>query len=395
MKRKHINEIYITRALAILGVLIVHATSFPVSELNTASTMYGVYNFFNTFFRFGTPTFIFLSSFVLFYSYFHRPLNKALITSFYKKRLLYIILPYVIFSVIYYLYHYGYYSTIMTNKEMLVDFLIKLSKGEVYSHLYFIFISIQFYILFPLFLIFFKRFPSLIKHAIWIGFVLQWMFVLTNSYYLQLSNKGSISLSYFSYYFLGIYFGVYYDKIVAFLNVNLKQLFTTKIGRLTILLGISWLGTSCVHVYLWYWSRTTGNWAHGLVYELLWNAHTFLSALFLLQISYLIYRYFSAKTVNVLIHLGAVSFGVYLIHLLILNIYQAQIPPFGSPLLYHSKMTGGFFVSLILSWAIVSLVSKYFSYSWVFFGSIPKSIPYKAVQSENSPPIKDQQPISK
>lgn len=56
LKKAQVDEIYITRALAILGVLIVHATSFPVTEFDSSSSIYGIYNFSNTFFRFGTPT---------------------------------------------------------------------------------------------------------------------------------------------------------------------------------------------------------------------------------------------------------------------------------------------------------------------------------------------------
>ena len=52
--------------------------------------------------KFGTPTFIFLSSLVLFYNYYDRPTTKKLIGGFYKKRLLYIIIPYTLFSVFYF-----------------------------------------------------------------------------------------------------------------------------------------------------------------------------------------------------------------------------------------------------------------------------------------------------
>ncbi|WP_163969600.1 acyltransferase [Oceanobacillus halotolerans] len=381
MKKKQIKEINITRAIAILGVLLVHVTSFPVSVYDTSSSVYGVYNFSNIFFKFGTPTFIFLSSFVLFYSYYHRPLNKSLITNFYKKRLLYIIMPYVIFSLIYYMYNAPYYTTVMSNSEMTIDFLKKLATGEVFAHLYFVFISIQFYVLFPVLLYFFKRFKGLVKHAVWIGILVQWLFVLINHYYLGLTNKGSISFSYFSYYFLGIYAGIYYDQIIDFLTIKKHELMKTRFGLLTLLIWSSWLIASLAHVYVWYTTRTTGAWAPNLIYELLWNVHTYLSAIILLQVSYVIYRRLSNSFVNVLIHLGTYSFGVYLVHLLILNLYERLIPPFGTPLLYHIKYIAGFIVTLMISWLIVSLLSSRFKYSWILFGATPKKIPYKEKQS--------------
>lgn len=371
MRKRQVDEIFITRAIAILGVLMVHATSFPVSEYDTSSSVYGLYNFANTFFRFGTPTFIFLSSFVLFYSYFHRPFTKELIVGFYKKRGLYILLPYIVFSIIYYLSLLPVYSALMTEREMIVDFFKKLATGDVASHLYFVFISIQFYFLFPFLLVFFKKYPKLVKHTIWMGLALQWIFVLLNNQYLHLSNKGSISFSYVSYYFLGIYVGVYFYKVEAFLK-------STRLGALTIVVWTAWLGVSLGHVYLWDWTRTTGGAVQALTYELMWNAHTLLSAIVVTQASFFIYQRLSMKLVNGLIHLGVVSFGVYLIHLLILNLYQRIIPTFGISFLYHAKSAGGFVISLGVSWAIVTLVTKYISNSWVLFGSTPKSVPFKS-----------------
>lgn len=379
MKKERIDELYVTRALAILGVLIVHATSFPITELSSKSSFFGIYTFSNTFFRFGTTTFIFLSSFVLFYSYYHRPFTLSLIGNFYKRRFLYIIIPYILFSLIYFLYHFPYYSSVFTNMEMLKLFLSQLAKGEAAGHLYFVFISIQLYILFPLLLLFFKRFPKFIKYSFWIGLAIQWLFVIVNFYYLNIPNKANIALSYFSFYFLGIYFGVYYAKINDFLQIRRSQLLSTKQGFLTLALWVSWFIISIIHATMMHlvYSGKEININVPFVFEFIWNAHTLFSALILLQLSYIIYRKCSKKLVNPLIHLGVVSFGVYLIHLIILNVYQQVVPHFGSSILYHIKSFGGLLISLFLSWFIVTIVTKYIPGSWTIFGSIPKKIKYK------------------
>lgn len=47
MKRAHINELNITRALAILAVLLIHSTSTPpVTALSSDSKLYPFYVFF-------------------------------------------------------------------------------------------------------------------------------------------------------------------------------------------------------------------------------------------------------------------------------------------------------------------------------------------------------------
>lgn len=85
MKRAHINELNITRALAILAVLLIHSTSTPVTTLSSDSKLYPFYVFFNIFPKFAVPVFIFLSGFVLFYNYIQKDLTKELIIHFYKK----------------------------------------------------------------------------------------------------------------------------------------------------------------------------------------------------------------------------------------------------------------------------------------------------------------------
>jgi len=101
LQKERISELQIVRALCIIAVITVHATSYATVQM-TGSSYFVVYNFLNIFMKYGTPTFIAMSAFVLFYNYNDRPLNKELLTSFYKKRLLYILLPYFMFSLFYF-----------------------------------------------------------------------------------------------------------------------------------------------------------------------------------------------------------------------------------------------------------------------------------------------------
>lgn len=97
-RKEHITAIPIVRALAMIGVISVHSTSQATVDM-VDSNWYYLYNFFNIFFKYGTPTFILLSSFVLFYNYGGRDkLEPAVLGKFYRNRLLYVIIPYIVAS---------------------------------------------------------------------------------------------------------------------------------------------------------------------------------------------------------------------------------------------------------------------------------------------------------
>ncbi|EGL82037.1 acyltransferase 3 [Caldalkalibacillus thermarum TA2.A1] len=354
----------------------VHSTSHVVVSLNSGSSFYFFYNVLNVFFKFGTPTFILLSSFVLFYNYYSRPLNRQLIWSFYKNRLLYILIPYFIFSLIYFSIKVYPQWMELSKGEIFGTFLADLLKGKAWTHLYFVFISIQFYVLFPLLLLLFKRSSFVVKNAIWIGFVAQWIFVLYNHYNVITTQTGSIAIKYMSYYFLGAYLGIHYDRLKNIIVVT-KDKFFSKIGVYWIALWLIWLVSAFGHSYLWYWTRLHGTYVDTKLYELLWNIHTITSAIVIIQFSHWIYSTLAPKITNIAIHLGIVSFGVYLIHPLFLHYYR-MIPVNGNPFILHSWVGIGFITALGTSWVVVGLCMKYFSWSWVLFGANVKRNPYKS-----------------
>ncbi|RHW33266.1 acyltransferase [Lysinibacillus yapensis] len=359
LKKEKLDQLGIVRAIAIIGVLFVHSTSFITVDLPTVSRSYPFYNFLNIFFKYGTPTFIFLSSFVLFYNYANREITKKMLARFYKKRFLYIIIPYLLFSLFYFsLTVYLYYD--YSFMEAVKIFTKKVLTGKAYTHLYFVFISIQLYLIFPLVLYLAQKFKWFSKYSIFIGIFIQWAFVLLNNQYFQISLKGSISLSYMSYYFLGIYLGMYFDQYRAFLKTNKRHLIT-----------LLWLGTGFAYVYVMYLTRVGLGSYDSLVYELLWNAYTYFAALFIFGFAFIVYDKLNEKVRNVLLYLGEVSFGVYLIHPFFLLIYR-MIPMAPQDPGYHLFNLGLFLSGLIFSVITVELITRYFKYSWLLFGTVRK-----------------------
>lgn len=371
VKKERIDEINLVRAFAIIGVLMVHSTSNAVSE-TVQSSFFAFYNFANIFFKFGTPTFILLSSLVLFYNYYDRPLDKSLIAGFYKKRLLYILLPYLLFSTGYFLLLHVLYYPARPIGDTLTSYFTKLLTGKAYAHLYFVFISVQFYVLFPLLLYLFKKRPALTKWLVPIGFAVQWGFVLLNHYWLHVPNKGSWAFTYFAYYFTGAFIGIYFDRVKRWLKPS-REAFRSWRGASWVLLWAAWLGFGLSHVWIWQVARHDGIWFNTLWYELLWNMHTFATALVLLQIA-LAVRSASgsagqSRTVRVFSHLGIMSFGIYLIHPLFLLVYRQF--PVTAPGWYHLWYAGGFALALGLSWAVVTLAFRITPLAWVLFGNVP------------------------
>lgn len=100
-QKERIPQLDIFRAIAIFAVLAIHATSRTLAE-TLGTNMFHPFLFINKFSQFAVPSFIFLSGFVLFYNYIDRPLGGKTLGKFYTRRLLYIIVPYVVFSLLYF-----------------------------------------------------------------------------------------------------------------------------------------------------------------------------------------------------------------------------------------------------------------------------------------------------
>lgn len=356
----YLPQINLVRAIAILCVITVHATSQVTVDLSRNSILYPVYNFLNIFFRVGTPTFIFLSAFILFYSYVNRKWNVNLLGRFYKNRGLFIIVPYIVFSLLYFaVLNEMYYD--LSLKEAIPEFLLKLATGNAYAHLYFVFINVQFYLIFPLMLWLFKKKRGWMKHAWWVGLAVQWIFYFLNHQYFHVVSKGSVALSYAGYYMLGVTFGMYYQVVLAALK---KRYIAWALYSL-------WLTFSLFNVFIYAMYRIDGVSWHAAIFELAWNLHTLTTAVVLFHIAFILYPLLNQKIRAMLLSLGMCSFGIYLIHPLILFVYRHLIAGGGSVLLYNIKILGGWLFALLLSWLVVLFTFRYIKMGWVVFGAVP------------------------
>ncbi len=287
-----------------------------------------------------------------------------MIKNFYLNRLKYVFFPYLIFSLLYFYLVASPFTQYSGNAAIIGDFLVKLCTGKAYDHLYFVFISIQFYLLFPLLLWVFKKNKALVKHGLWFGFALQWAFVLLNHYYFRITiGTGSISFSYMSYYFLGAFLGIYYRQFMAWWSG----------WKIRLLIGL-WLAFGGLYVWIYY-----AMWAQNICYNtkwytFFWNFYTYAAALVLFLFSFHLYKKLPVWLTNRLLQLGIYSFGIYIFHPLVLRFYR-KIDFGGAPLSYHASVFGGLACALFVSWFVVWLARRTCSLSWVVFGRFPKQIP--------------------
>ncbi|MHA6482598.1 acyltransferase [Paenibacillus sp. strain BS8-2] len=322
--RVRMTELDLVRAFAIIGVITVHASSFATMEMSGQSFVhYFPYITLNIASKFGTPVFLFLSSLVLFMRYTTQSLTKETLGTFYKKRVNHIIIPYIVFSTIYYI------AVSVTRPEAelpsnyAADFIVKLSTGTAYAHLYFIFINIQFYLLFPLLIWIFRTFPRLMNWAVPIGIFIQGSFYIIGTF-TPIPHAASFSLSYFAYYLLGAYVGSNY-------SVWRERLLSTRLTSSQryglILIFASWISIGATHIFIWYKLRALGISYPEWTYYLLWSVYAFLSCIvFTYTAAILEQKQRFTHIILGLKSLAASSFGIYLLHPLLLAFYREFKP---------------------------------------------------------------------
>lgn len=92
-------------------------------------------------------------------------------------------------------------------------------------------------------------FRRIVAWAISLGLAVQWGVVVWNKYGVQIPAKGSISLSYISFYFLGAYLGIHFHHIRPWLD-SIGQACSVRYKLLTAAIWLSWLAFALLHVQI-------------------------------------------------------------------------------------------------------------------------------------------------
>jgi probable poly-beta-1,6-N-acetyl-D-glucosamine export protein len=242
LNRSHVYELDPLRACTAFSVVAVHVLAFTVF-LNNTEIGIQIQNAFIVAFHFTREVFLFVTAFALVYVYN----GKAFpFRQFWKKRGIGTLLPYVIWSVIYVWVNAQAKSPATFFQTALVDILT----GNASYQLYYILLTLQFYLLFPLFLLFLLRWG---RHP-WIvlitSFLLQVLLFYIDFHALQ-GNVSHLSpfwslfeqyqdrfvLLYQFYFVLGGLTALYFQQIRTFLLSHGKLI----IGVFLVILAALWI----------------------------------------------------------------------------------------------------------------------------------------------------------
>lgn len=369
IKRKEIKELYYIRAIAAMGILIIHGSAgFATRSVAGSKAMFlGI--FINQFFRFGSPIFMMVSGLVIFYNY--RSMEEFDTKGFYKKKLKFILVPYILWSIIYFGYT-SYTNSIALSGARIMELGRGMLFGEVFSHLYFIFLIFQFYIILP-FLIKYLAKPMEDKpyKVFSLFFLFQATILIYGHYFKNPAASGLIRFfnKYYwktvfgwSFYFIaGGILGMHYDSIVNFIEKHIKPIF---LGY--IITTIGYLG----HVYysIWIQGGRDGYGKFGSI-----RPHTMIYALFTMPILIWISRKMVGKF-NWLKTFGTYSFGIYFAHPLILVETSKKLRGWFPNHIGFSRVSSLILVcglGLVLTFALVLLIGM-FKNRWVLIGKVPR-----------------------
>ena len=212
--KKQKQEIIFANVIMCLLVVFIHISSSAVSSLEKNSAQYLAVMVPWRLSAFVVQGFIFLSALKIF-------IKKAPITNYkryYISRIKTILLPYIIWVVIYYVYfcNHGYFPFNLNH------LLKNIALGTLVSPFYFIVVIVQFYALLPFWQWLYKRFSpgtilffSLIITIVCGQFLPKAINLITGGYSFAFNDR--LLTTYFLYWSMGAIFGIHYESFTMWL----------------------------------------------------------------------------------------------------------------------------------------------------------------------------------
>jgi peptidoglycan/LPS O-acetylase OafA/YrhL len=363
---RKIEEFEILRAFAALGVVVLHVGNSAQWASGYLLQSFRYFRFEQVFIHFAVPLFTLISGCVLGLKY----RGDFSVSNFYKKRALSIIPPYLLFSLIYTAYRYlspNFYrpGLEMESSVALSEVLFNLATGKAINFFWFFVCIAQLYLLYPLLI----RFVSsrIFKNNPLIFFILillidyRWYFI-KNEYVLLFNIHGGfitniismhIKYSFISlllYFVIGMYMSNDYDSVKSKL-IGLKPWFIYLFFFLYAPFEIYYNIHPSNSVFP---IKLTSNFPEFAIY-----ISAFFKPLCIISVIILLYK----LSINLLernnhasrlfMYIGRYSFGIYLIHFLIIRQTTGIIYSFYEP--FHLEVK--FYLLTLISTVLLSIGS--------------------------------------
>jgi surface polysaccharide O-acyltransferase-like enzyme len=337
MTKSRIDEVDVLKGIAIIAVLMIHTTGSAVSTLYKSSISYLIFAFINRFSQFAVPAFIFASSMLLMYNYSDGDNWKL----FYKKRFKNVLLPYIVWTMIYGIYLYVIYNEPL--KSILT--VENLFFGGMFYHLYFIVIIVQLYLLFPILLYIYKCISKNTYTVVLSIVLFQMIDVIVYRYFISkfFQNSSLLFITYISFIIAGIYvgenireWGKYYHK--KWLNSFFAVIV---FGYLFVDISLKVFANKPINLHL---------------YNIYYYTYTLVTSLFFFALSTKILNYHALS--GLLTSTGKLSFGIYLSHPLFLDIAKHFLTT-GNQYLYDIYILLIFIMIYAISYFFAKFLKKH------------------------------------
>lgn len=298
MKNENLEWIDSLRTLATIGVIFLHVAAPILYQYgNIPNSYWWIGNIYDGSVRFCVPLFLMISGTLI--------LSKTYgsIQEYLKKRLMRILFPFLFWSLIYITkdliinIHHGKYLGL---NDIFMFIFIQLKTGASY-HLWYIYLLIGLYLFFPIII---KWIHKSTQSEI-IYFLGIWVITILTPLPFMKKIIPNIEISYFSGYIGLPVLGLFLHKT----TINLKN--KTTIYSLMIFTGIlvTILGT-------FFYTQQDGKFYELFYYHLSFNAIFTSAGIFLL------FRSTIKSNCNIILFISKYSYGIYLIHVLILSILE-------------------------------------------------------------------------
>ncbi|TYR78374.1 acyltransferase [Priestia megaterium] len=354
-QKQQIESIYFLRLFAMMMVVLVHVTAAFGSVLPFGGEAYQKYHFINRVIRIEAGIFIVITGLVFFYSYIHKPLTKTLWKNYYLKRVTYILVPYIIWALIY----EGYSIYVGAREFNAIEIMTRILQGKSYYQLHFIFLIVQIYLVLPIFVWLAQKITFFRKYMWLFGVVLQLLYLMVNGIYHLVPF--TLFISSLATFLLGGWLGIHYHEQKA------KKYNRSTVGLL-LLTVVSGTAVSVLHYYV-YMIKTIS--LSGMVYEIVNTLYLVVGSYFFFRFTEILAERLSRRAVATVKNIAMYSFGFYLVHPLVLNFVREVIPLHGN-YLFHVEIIVQYVMTLGGCYLIIWICHRFLPFSNLLFGKLPK-----------------------